>query len=715
MILNSAPQDQATLSNVGQIGEFRIRNSAKAFSILSSGLYANKVRAIIRELSCNAVDSHKEAGKSSTPFDVHLPNALEAWFSIRDYGTGLAHDQVSSIYTTYFESTKTESNEYIGALGLGSKSPFSYTDNFTVTAIKNGRKGVYTAFINELGVPSIAQMMEEETDDPSGVEVKFSVNERYDFDKFRQEARQVYTHFKLRPVVSGSRDFTFIDPKFLEKDIVPGVHTISDSRQSYAVMGNIAYPIDIPQSDKVLPDAMKSMLMCGLVIEFGIGELDFQASREGLSYVPMTIDSIKRKLDELTGQLAMHIAVEANKVVNLWERAVYLEKRKSEPLWTQAVVQYVTDTAFPLMDLTTNSHYRYDNKKKFILRETELVAKFNIVLKGFSRARGYTAAQTMKCNSQYDSTSQTHILQWGISVSLDTFFVFNDTKIGASERAKFHWKNRKLDGPTELIYVVEAADKTKPVLKDAFLKEIYNPPESKILMASTLLVRERAAGMGKNVTIMQLEKRNRGYNATVVWGDAGKADSFDAGTTHYYVPLSGYASLGKVFDVKALHEHLNDSKVFTGTIYGVRKTDMDFIKTQPNWINLDVMIAERLTKLGQSDVMGLVKQAVDFKDFFEYNVLSLIKKDSPYKLMYDTFKDVKVVDVVQRSSLVYLYNTYQVKTQANIDPSALIIKYKEEVSQLKQRYPLMKSLTKYTVIDSDLAEYINLIDESKGI
>ena len=125
MILNNAPQAEAVLSNVGEIGEFRIRNSAKAFNILSSGLYANKIRAIVRELSCNAVDSHVAAGKQDTPFDIHLPNTLEPWFSIRDYGLGLSHDQVINIYTTYFESTKTDSNEFIGALGLGSKSPFS--------------------------------------------------------------------------------------------------------------------------------------------------------------------------------------------------------------------------------------------------------------------------------------------------------------------------------------------------------------------------------------------------------------------------------------------------------------------------------------------------------------------------------------------------------------------------------------------------------------
>jgi len=85
MILNNAPQAEAILSNVGEIGEFRIRNSAKAFNILSSGLYANKIKAIIRELSCNAIDSHTAAG-TTQPFEVHLPTTLEPWFSIRDFG-----------------------------------------------------------------------------------------------------------------------------------------------------------------------------------------------------------------------------------------------------------------------------------------------------------------------------------------------------------------------------------------------------------------------------------------------------------------------------------------------------------------------------------------------------------------------------------------------------------------------------------------------------
>ena len=363
MIINHAPQNEAIISNVSEVGEFRIRNSAKAFSILSSGLYANKVRAIVRELSCNAVDSHVAAGKQNTPFDVHLPNSIEPYFSIRDYGTGLSHDQVTNIYTTYFESTKTASNEFIGALGLGSKSPFSYTDNFTVTAVQNGKKGIYSAFINEQGVPSIALMMDEVTTDPNGVEVRFAVEDRYDFGKFRDEARYVYEYFKLRPVISGNSDFTFKDPAYKETDIIPGVHYTAESgRGSYAIMGNIKYPIDIPNADKVL-GGMHGMLSCGLVMEFKIGELDFQASREGLSYIPQTIEAIKNKLLALNTQLAIHIAQEADKIDNLWERASYLANRYEDgALFKSAVIKYTIDTKFELYD---PHHNRWNAFKAF--------------------------------------------------------------------------------------------------------------------------------------------------------------------------------------------------------------------------------------------------------------------------------------------------------------------------------------------------------------
>ena len=718
MKLHNAVQNEAIVSNVGEIGEFRIRNSAKAFNILSSGLYANKIRAIIRELSCNAVDSHVAAGKQDTPFDVHLPNALEPYFSIRDYGTGLSHDQVTNIYTTYFESTKTDSNAFIGALGLGSKSPFSYTDNFTVTAIKDGRKGIYTAFINEQGVPSIAQMMEEDTTDPAGVEVRFAVEERYDFDKFRSEARYVYEYFKLRPVISGNADFKFKDPEYKEKDIIPGVHYNGENRHSYAIMGNIKYPIEVPNADKAL-GGLHGLLSCGLVMEFNIGELDFQASREGLSYIPQTIEAIKTKLEALNAQLAIHIAQEADKITNLWERALYLSKRHQDYLFAQAVTKYVVDTKF---ELYTPQHNRWDALKQFKFGVDDLAKKYNIVIKSFTKSNSYNTCSTNKPHSGYTNVAGQQVVmqEWQIRVGDDTYFVINDTKVGATERAKFHWKNSKMKTHYSNVYVIEAADKLKTVKTGEFFKDIMSPPEGQIFKASDLLEKERKSGVGANVTIMHLtEGARRGrWSSTVpmVWHDAGKADSFDSKTTYYYLPLSGYQCLGQYADVKELHYHLEKSGLFTDTIYGVRKSDIEWVKTQKNWVNLDEHIKGKLSKLGQNDVLGLVKKAIDWNELYQYNAVKHVTNtDSPYVKLYNTFKDVKAEDQHRKTSLEVLCRNYKVQTQANIDPSSLIDKYNKEVENLYVRYPLLKNISKYSTKGEDVGEYINLIDAKKGV
>ena len=442
MIINNKIDNEPVLSNVGQVGEFRIRNSAKAFNILSSGLYANKIRAIVREYSCNAIDSHTEANKLDTPFDVHLPNTLEPWFAVRDYGVGLDEKQVRDIFTTYFESTKNNTDELIGGLGLGSKSAFSYTDNFTIVAVKGGVKRVFTAFINEHGVPSIAPMGEEATTEPNGVEIRFAVEDSYDFRKFQEEARHVYKHFKLRPVVSGGiGEFTFIDPSYEDRDIIPGVHANERGYgYSYAIMGNIEYPLDVPANMDL--GGVGHLLRCGLTIEFAIGELDIQASREGLSYIPETVAAIKAKLEAVNSVLADRVAEEVANVKNKWEKAYILEKKLNSELWGAATLKYVKDTGF---DLITDN--RYNRTKKFLFDEKTLETKYNIIMRGFYINHGYgsTTASKVHLESIYNNETGHYEKFNSIRVSSDIQFVVNDTKLGASERAKYHWKNSKQD------------------------------------------------------------------------------------------------------------------------------------------------------------------------------------------------------------------------------------------------------------------------------
>jgi HSP90 family molecular chaperone len=73
-----------------QSTNYKIEATAKAFSILSDGLYSNKIKAVIRELSTNAYDAHVSAGCPDSPFRVQLPTKLEPVFVVRDFGTGLS-------------------------------------------------------------------------------------------------------------------------------------------------------------------------------------------------------------------------------------------------------------------------------------------------------------------------------------------------------------------------------------------------------------------------------------------------------------------------------------------------------------------------------------------------------------------------------------------------------------------------------------------------
>lgn len=726
MLLQNAPQNEAILSNVGEIGDFKIKASAKAFNILSSGLYANKVRAIVRELSCNAVDSHVAAGKADTPFEVHLPNTLEPWFSIRDYGTGLSHEQVTNIYTTYFESSKTESNDYIGALGLGSKSPFSYTDNFTVTAIKDGRKGIYSAFINEMGVPSIALMMEEQTTDPAGVEVKFSVNDRWDFDKFFQEARNVYTYFKLRPVISGNNRFEFYDIEYTDRDIVPGIHAQTQSRGygSYAVMGNISYPIDIPQADASL-GSLRTLLQCNLEIHFAIGELDFQASREGLSYIPQTIAAIKSKLELLNNNLAGKLASEADAIKNLWERATFLYRKSDQTLWKAAVEKYVVDTKFPLLLVNSANSYRNVSTKTFKFSEAALASDYNICVRAFSKSRGNKGTSTLKSYQDWKvATPAGSVVPkfWDFVVSDSTHFASNDTKVGGLERVKYHWNNTPIseDDPySNEIFILEAVDKTKPMNSDQFLKDIMNP--SKVALVSTLLQKARVSNSGKNVTIMMLEEKGYGgyySQKDLVWRDAGKADSFDSSETYYYLPLSGYAIqsiAGAHFDVKNFKQDLKSCGIegLDIKIYGVRKGDIKFIETQKNWVNIETHISNLLNKVTASDLTNMVVNSIDDFKVLRYNsniATDIINKKSPFLAVMEKFKDVKKVEFNLTS-----FNRLCSRYAKVINLDDMKKKFESECFAVYDRYPLVRSIDTYRMNSEAVAEYVNLIDAKKGI
>lgn len=317
-----ADERQVLKGGVSDETTFKIKATGKAFQILSSGLYSNKILAIIRELSCNASDAHVAAGKKDVPIEIHLPTSLKPTFYVKDFGTGLDHDGIMNLYTTYFESTKQDSNDYIGALGLGSKSPFSYVNNFMVESRFNGMKRTYTAFINEQGLPSITLMNTESTNESNGLTVSMAVKND-DISKFHNEAKKALMYFNPIPNVKGSTDFKTYK---LTHTLSGSNWKIRESEYSshmegaYVIQGFVPYPIDDEQMRQhKISEIANSLLGVNLDITVPIGDVEVAASREALSYIPQTITNLVSSLETVAKEIRASIQKEFDKCTTLWE------------------------------------------------------------------------------------------------------------------------------------------------------------------------------------------------------------------------------------------------------------------------------------------------------------------------------------------------------------------------------------------------------------
>ena len=191
---------------------FGIKESGMAhiMGVLRNQLYSDKVLAVIREYTCNAVDANVEAGKGDTPITVTLPNRMNPYFKVRDNGLGLSKEDVNDIYAFYGESTKRASNDQIGMLGIGSKAAFAYGDNFVINSYINGKKVMYNAYIDESQRGQISTLGVEDTSEPDGVEIVVPVRDG-DHKEFQNKATGLFKWFKVRPEVKGCEAFKYED------------------------------------------------------------------------------------------------------------------------------------------------------------------------------------------------------------------------------------------------------------------------------------------------------------------------------------------------------------------------------------------------------------------------------------------------------------------------------------------------------------------------
>jgi hypothetical protein len=160
----------------------------QACQIFRDNIYSNKIRAVVREWICNAVDEHVK-------FSIEKPILVEineGKFSVRDFAKGLSDDGVRNVFGKYFRSTKSHNNQAIGGFGVGAKAGHCYNDCFFVTSFFEGVKTIYSCVLggDESGA-SIGQVFEisKEPTEQTGLLVEIDIQDNNDVKSFMKESK----------------------------------------------------------------------------------------------------------------------------------------------------------------------------------------------------------------------------------------------------------------------------------------------------------------------------------------------------------------------------------------------------------------------------------------------------------------------------------------------------------------------------------------------
>jgi ferritin len=700
---NNLAMTDVVVHGAQQSGNFSIAANGKAFKILIDGLYSNKIQAIVRELSSNAFDAQIAASRGDKPFDLQLPNLLDPTFSVRDYGTSLSHDDIMGLYTTVFQSTKEDTNNAVGKFGLGSKTPFAYTDSFTVTAFMRGTKRVYGAYINVNGIPQISLMASEDTNELDGLMVSFPVNSK-DCEQFRVETERVVRGFDVKPNVRGNQiDVSEVEPIYTGScfKIFKG-HGVPRVRQ-----GCVIYPINTTNLPKPWNVAHENIFNTNILIDFPIGDLDVTPSRETLSYDDVTIKNIMDRAALIDAEIVAEYSERFAKVRTYYEAQCFQGDNGHQVL--KSVQSY-------LNNLVHNG--RRVNPYKQVPRDR---LKHNY-------------GCTIMHHSEYDVNQSSKTLKFKVSnyhcdwsVNSDTMFIIEHPgkklqHINARIR-------NNLNGKTNVVWIknIDATPRQLRKLKkllgyplihdiaDLKLPERRKPDPNDISprIKKTECRIERFKSPGSSYTsedVVNLEDLDKDTRYIVAYSDWFLIDPDDKETTASFYDLSRFVTdLDKLIIVRRQNAHKFKTFGFTNALIEARDklfAEIDFEKFKEG-VTLEVINDDNFS---------------GFSGFFTNKVYT---EDTSYKKVLDFLEKYgKKPNYAEIDAKVWSWKalvpvaTYQDAVKQDIGTIPEEDKLSHWIAQIQNDYPLTKYiLATYYKFDQakadELHDYITIMDHYK--
>lgn len=269
---------------------FKMSDNKILYDILRNKLYNNPIGAICREIASNCRDANRESGRPDEPIIIKIFDNIDgmrigdASISFKDSGIGINPDRMQNVFLLYGESTKRDSNGYTGGYGLGAKTPFAYSESFTIITVceENGCRTKYT-YIGHLDQEEKGAMplfKKEKTNDPTGTEVIVPIK-KADIDKFETNCYYYTRFWNVRPIYTGfkrSDVYSYEKYSFGKFDIYRG--SLASSLSSFVVMID-EIPYNVPTS--LIKDDWDSIGGLSMIsFPFDNGVLDLGAAREDI-------------------------------------------------------------------------------------------------------------------------------------------------------------------------------------------------------------------------------------------------------------------------------------------------------------------------------------------------------------------------------------------------------------------------------------------------
>lgn len=286
----------AVATRIGDLGGEKVamtfdQNSLAHIMSVLTDLYSDPELAIIREYSTNALDAQIRAGVKK-PIEVSTPNTLSPFMVIKDNGVGMNAEDIRNVYSQYGASTKRDSDEFTGMLGLGCKAALTYTNQFMVDAVKDGIRTQVVVSRTEDGSGVMEILSEDETAEENGVKISIPVKQR---NSFFRKATEFFKFWDEGTVLLNGAIVERVKGRKLNDNII----LCPDAEMDYIVMGNVPYPVD--DDHAIHRRTWQSRF--GVVARVEIGDISFTPSRENLHYTMKTEATLNKIREEFKTNL----------------------------------------------------------------------------------------------------------------------------------------------------------------------------------------------------------------------------------------------------------------------------------------------------------------------------------------------------------------------------------------------------------------------------